>query len=106
MDDQADRRRQFLGHAIIAQEAVLGLVPIVDGIGQPFVVDDDEDIIIGVIAALGIGDPVAARVAAVEDDLEDAALLLPFLRRKRRRVFELGEEDFDDAREVFMSRES
>jgi hypothetical protein len=102
VDDQPYRRRQLLGDAIIAEEPVLGLVPVIDQIGQPLVVDDDEDVVIRIIAANRIGDPVAARIASVEDDLENAALLLPLLRRKRSRVLELGEEDFDDAREVLL----
>ena len=61
VDDQPDRRREPLGDAIFAQENILGLVPVIDRIGEPLVVDDDEDVVIRIIAALGIGDPVAAR---------------------------------------------
>ena len=44
-------------------------------IGEGLGVDDDEQIIVGDIAAGAILDPIAARVGAEQDQLEDAAAL-------------------------------
>ena len=61
-------------------------------------IDDDQQIEDGLIALGGVGfiDPAAARIAAVEDDLEDARLLLPVRSRNRGRVGKLLEQDLDD----------
>src|SRR3546814_8145064 len=42
-------------------------------------------------------DPPAARLAAIENDLLDPALLLPLVRGERQRIFELLEDDLHDA---------
>src|SRR3546814_10417709 len=42
-------------------------------------------------------DPSAARIAAIENDLLDPALLLPLVRGERQRIFELLEDDLHDA---------
>jgi hypothetical protein len=47
-------------------------------------------------------DPAAARIAPVEDDLGDAALLLPLVLGEREDVIELLEQDLDDAFELAL----
>ena len=51
---------------------------------------------------MGLVDPAAARIGAVEDDLEDAALLLPVLGRERARLLEFLEQDLHHALELAL----
>src|SRR3546814_19111547 len=72
-----------------------GRCPVVDGVGQTLVADDDEQVEIRTrpLRRVLLVDPVAARIGAIEDDLEDAALLLPVLGRQSRRIAEFLEQD-------------
>src|SRR6185437_13412320 len=49
-------------------------------------------------------DPAAARIAAIENDFQDASLLLPVRRRDRGRVAEFLEQDLDHALELALLR--
>ena len=64
MDDEVDRRLERLGDRQLAIEPLLGLRPIFDAIGQALVVDDDQEIEIGLVALGGMRlvDPAAARI--------------------------------------------
>src|SRR5438309_8071403 len=79
VDDEIDGCAERLRDRELAVEPLLGLAPIFHPIGQPLVVDDDEEIIVRLIAFGGMRliDEGAASIRAVEDDLEDPALLLP-----------------------------
>jgi hypothetical protein len=104
VDDEVDRRAQRLRDRKFAVEPVLGGRPEFDAIGQLVVVDDDEQIEVGLIALGGVRfiDPAAARIAAVEDDLENARVLLPVGRRDRGCVAEFLEQNLDDALQLAL----
>ncbi|GGJ41436.1 hypothetical protein GCM10011393_09500 [Sphingopyxis bauzanensis] len=57
MDDDVDGPRDLR----IAQNLILGDIPIFGNIGEIGVADDDQQIIIRLIAILGLVDPIAAR---------------------------------------------
>lgn len=79
-------------------EPVLGFLPVSHPVSQALVVDDDEEVIVRLIALGGMRfvDPIAARIGAVEDDPEDASLLFPVLGRERARFLEFLEQYLDD----------
>ena len=77
----------------IAQDPVLGDVPVIGDIGQVFVADDDQQIEVGLVAVLRLIDPVVARIAAEQDDLVDLAVALVRLGRARDRLVELLQQD-------------
>ena len=93
MDDEVDGRAKRLGDRQLANEPVLGLLPIADTVGQALIVDDIQKIEVRLVAPghVRLIDPAAAGVRTVEDDLENAALLLPVLGRKRDRLAEFLE---------------
>src|SRR3546814_8563844 len=99
MDDEIDRRLERLGDRQFAIEPIFQLQPIIDPVGQPFVIDDDQQVEIRLITfgRMRFIDPSAARIAAIENDLLDPALLLPLVRGERQRIFELLEDDLHDA---------
>jgi len=51
---------------------VVGLAPVLREVGQLLVVHHHQEVVVGLVAALGIVDPVAARIRSEEDDLEDS----------------------------------
>jgi hypothetical protein len=53
-------------------------------------IDHDQEIVIGDVAANGIADPIASGVGAVEYDLENAAHTLVGLGSQNDGVLELG----------------
>src|SRR3546814_9420971 len=67
-------------------------------------IDDDEEVEVGLVALGGMRliDPSPARIASIEDDLEDARLLLPGGGRNRGRVAELLEQDLHDALQLAL----
>src|SRR3546814_4283871 len=73
VDDEVDRRPQRLGDRELAVKPVLGRGPELDTVGQLLMVDDDEQVEVGLVSLGGVRlvDPAAARIASVEDDLED-----------------------------------
>nr|WP_228765832.1 hypothetical protein [Sphingopyxis solisilvae] len=73
------------GDCGLAQDLVLGVIPIIGDLGKILMADDNQQVIIRLIAILGLIDPIAARIAAEQDDLADLAVLLPLLRRARDR---------------------
>ena len=95
VDDEIDWCAQGFVDGKFADKAVVELEPIVDSVGQPLVVDDDEDIKIRAIAfgRVRFVDPAAPCVASIEDDLLDLPFLLPLVLREDQRVFELFEDD-------------
>ena len=99
MADEVDRRANRPGNAVLAHQPVIDLGPALHPVGQALVVDDDEQVIIRLVAFGGVRlvDPVPTRVAAVENDLEDTALLLPFVLGQRKGVLELLEDQLDHA---------
>src|SRR3546814_12006501 len=58
--------------------------------------DDDQQIEIGLIAIFGFIDPIRARIAPKEDDLEDPAIALPGLACPRGRLGTFAKENFLD----------
>src|SRR3546814_16052686 len=66
--------------------------------------DDDQQVIIRLIAILGFVDPVAARIAAEQDDLPDLAVLLPRLRGARDRDGKFVHQYLRRARQFFLLR--
>src|SRR3546814_7390201 len=72
MDDEVDGRAQRLLDRVGADQLLLGLGPIGGAIGQLLLADDDENVVIRFILVSRQRriDPVAACVAAAEDDLE------------------------------------
>src|SRR3546814_8416639 len=73
MDDEIDRRLERLGDRQFAIEPIFQLQPIIDPVGQPFVIDDDQQVEIRLITfgRMRFIDPSAARIAAIENDLLD-----------------------------------
>src|SRR3546814_3021618 len=80
MDDDVHRPLDFG----VAQNAVLGDIPIVRDIGEVLMIDHHQQIEIGLIAVLGLIHPIIPRIGAEEDDLEDLAILQTRRRRLRR----------------------
>src|SRR5690606_14686830 len=78
-----------------AHQAIFGRRPMLE-LGEPVVVDHDQYVVIGMIAANRIIDPVAARIAPIEDDLEDAPLAVPVGIAARVRGLEFLEQDAHD----------
>jgi hypothetical protein len=87
-----------------AVQPVLGGRPELHPIGELVLVDDHQQVEIRLIALRGVGlvDPAAARIAAVQDDLEDARLLLPIRRGDGDRVAKLLEQDLDNALQLAL----
>jgi len=79
----------------LPDQPVFELQPVIDALGQPLVVDDDQQIEIGSIALgrVRLIDPAAPGVAAIKDQLLDPALLLPLVRGQRQRILEFFEDD-------------
>lgn len=104
VDDEIDRGLERGGDAIFAHQPLIDPKPIFDAIGQPLVVDDDQEIIVGFITLGGVRlvDPTATGIAAIEDDLLDAALLAPSLGGERQTVLEFLEDDLHDARQFAL----
>jgi len=96
MNNEVDRRRQMSGDGQFAHEALAGLLPGFMLIGKPLGVDDDEEIIIGAVAALAVLDPIPARIGAEEDQLEDSALPVLVGEPGLLRIFEFIEDDAGD----------
>jgi hypothetical protein len=104
MDDEIDRRLERLGDRELAVEPLLRLRPRLNPIRQALVVDDDQQVKVRLVAfcRVRLVDPAAACVRAVEDDLEDAALLFPVLGREDARFLELLEQDLHNALELAL----
>jgi hypothetical protein len=62
VDDEIDRGLDGAGDAVFAHQPVIDLGPVFDAIGQPLVVDDDQQVIVRLVALGGVWlvDPVAA----------------------------------------------
>ena len=84
MNDEVYRRMQSLRDRDLADQSFVELRPIGDTICLPFAVDDNEEIIVRLLAlgCMGFIDPTAARIASIKNDLLDPALLLPLPCRK------------------------
>ena len=104
VNDEVHWRPQPLRHRQFANEPIVELRPIVRPIGQPLVVDDDQQVIVRLIALrrVRLVNPATPCIAAVEDDLGNPALALPVLRRERQRVLEFLEDDLDDALDLAL----
>ena len=104
VDDEIDRRAQRFRDRQLAIEPLLGLYPILNPVRQAIVVDDDQKVEVGLIGLrrVRLVDPSAASIRAVEDDLEDAALFLPILGRKRAGLLEFLEQDLHYALELAL----
>src|SRR3546814_15142455 len=83
---------------------VVELRPIFDAVGQALVVHDDQQIIVGLIALGGVRliDPAAAGIAAIENDLRNAALALPVLSSERQRLVAFLETALQDQFELAL----
>ena len=75
--DQADRCAEIASVGQLAKQFLLGPGPEFGNVSQLLAVNHHEQIIVGEIAADRILDPVAARIAAEQDDLEQAAATQP-----------------------------
>jgi len=75
MDDEIDRCGEVASDGQLAHKMIVGARPPCLQIGEGVAVDDDEQVIVGDIAAGAILHPIAARVGAEQDQLEDAATL-------------------------------
>src|SRR3546814_17692852 len=73
-------------------------------LGQPLVVDDDQEIEVRAIALGGVRfvDPAAARITAIQDDLVDPALLLPGHGAECECILEFLEDDLLHALELAL----
>ena len=89
-----------MGDLVGPEQVVVGLAPVFLEVGQLLVVGDHQQVVVGLVAALGIVDPVAARVASEQDDLEDPPGLAVRGVAAFERVLELGEQDLHDAGEL------
>lgn len=95
MEDEVNRGLERASDAIAANKPVIELRPIFYAIGQPLVVDDDQQIIVRLISLsrARLVDPAAARIAPKEDDLEYAPRLLPGMVRERKGMLEFLESN-------------
>lgn len=92
-----DRRGEVAGDGQLAHEPLAGLVPKFGRIGDGLVVDDDEQVIIRDIAIGAILDPIAARIGAEQDQLEDATRLACGGELGFHRILKFVEQDAGDA---------
>ena len=70
--DRDDRRVDMVGDLRL-DEPFVESEPKIVFLGKAFVIDDDQKIIVGTIAAGAILDPIAAAIRTVKDDLQDLA---------------------------------
>jgi hypothetical protein len=87
-----------------AQDQWPALAQLAGTIGEPLVADDDENVIVRAVSAVRIVDPAATRMAAVEDDLEDADRALPLGAATFQRALRLPKDDPHDAFEITLDR--
>jgi len=104
VDDEIDRGPDRSGNAVFAHQPLVEPGPVFDPVGEPLVVDHDQQVIVGLVALGGVRfvDPAAARIRAVEHDLENAAGLLPFVAGERKGVTELFKDDCDHPLELAL----
>lgn len=95
----AQSKPHALRKAIFAHQPLIELGPVLDPIREPLVADDDQEVEVGPVALGGVRlvDPGAARIASVEDDLEDASDLLPLVRGEGKGVVKLLENQLHHA---------
>src|SRR3546814_5805972 len=81
--------------------------PILHVIGQALIIDDDEQIPVRVLAdpRVRLIHPIAACMAAVENDLENLAVDFPITAGEAQRILELLEDDAHDAPDFLRSEE-
>ena len=87
---------------LVAQDLILGDIPIVRDLGQIRMADDDQQVEIRLVAVLPIIDPIFARIAAEQDDLVDFAVPPRWLSRPSDRQLELSHQDLHDERELVL----
>lgn len=106
VNDEADRRAQRLRDRHLAHQSVVSYCPVIDDIGQTLIIDHDSQIIVQLVAANRIVDPIAACIAAIKNDLEYAALLLLGRRRVADGGSKLLEQDAHGCLQllVFLAR--
>lgn len=87
----------------VALQPVLCLVPVGE-VGKLVVVDDHQQVEIAAIALhrQRLVHPVAARIGAEQDDLQDTAALLPVRAAFRQRVLQFGKQDLDHAGQFLL----
>ncbi|MCR5869504.1 hypothetical protein LRS12_01265 [Sphingomonas sp. J344] len=64
---------------LVSKDLVLSHIPIVCDVGEISVTDHNQQIIVGLVPVLRFIDPIVARIASKEDDLEDLAVTFPWL---------------------------
>src|SRR3546814_15462084 len=81
VDDKIDRGFDGSGDAVLAHQPVIDLGPVFDAVGEPLVIDHDQQIIVGLVALCGMRliDPTASRLPALKHAHENAPALLPFV---------------------------
>jgi hypothetical protein len=97
--DETDLGAQRLTFGQLLQQVRLGLRRELGDVGEVVMVDDDEDVVIGEVAADRVLDPVAAGVTAEQDDLEDAPVAKTRLGAQTDRIGEPGAHDIDHQRQ-------
>lgn len=93
MDDEVDGGGELASNGQLLQEALARLFPGLVLLGKSFLVDDDEKVIVGEIAALAVFGPIAARIGAEQDQLEDTAALALVGEFGFYRLLEFPEQD-------------
>ncbi len=93
--NEVDWRVQNLIDGRLANKPVIELRPLTDPVGEPLVVDNDEQIEFRVIDSgrVRFMKSSSSRVTAIKDDLLDPFLLLPFMLGERLGNVELFEDD-------------
>ena len=84
------------------KQPVFGLGPEFRDVGQVLVTDDDKQIEVGEVAPDRIFDPVAARIAPEQDDLEDLAVAEALHRTARDRLGKPFANDLDHVRQFAL----
>jgi hypothetical protein len=99
VDDEINRRLDVVGDTNLAIKPVFQCHPVFSPVAQTGVVDDDQQIIVRLVALGGVRlvDPAAARIAAVEHQLLDARPLFPGSVGERQNGVEFLEDDLTDA---------
>lgn len=115
VNDEVDRGCQVLCDGQLLQEPFGGLFPGFMLFRKAVVVDDDEHVIVGAVTAFVILDPIAARIGAEQNQLEDAAAfalhgelgfegVVKFIEQDRGDPFQLAALPVGQMGEAFRER--
>ena len=99
-NDEIGWRRKLARDVVVPHQMVFSLGPVLQGFGELFVVYDHEKIVVRGIAADWIVHPIAPRMRAEQDHLQNPPLLSMRGVLAHEGVLKLGEQDFYDARKL------